>query len=108
MNWEKDELISNLKGKLIRGEQLNEVEIDSVVSALIKAKGYTQKPYFEIVYHDKFDRKERSIMQPEYSKIIHEDGFIRVKQRFTAEINRIVSEEEMEEFENIHDDKGEF
>lgn len=103
MNWEKDELISNLKGKLIRGEQLNEVEINSVVSALIKAKGYTQKPYFEIVYHDKFDRKERSIMQPEYSKIIHEDGFIRVKQRFTAEINRIVSEEEMEEFENIHD-----
>lgn len=103
MNWEKDELISNLKGKLIRGEQLNEVEINSVVSALIKAKGYTQKPYFEIVYHDKFDRKERSIMQPEYSKIIHEDGFIRVKQRFTVEISRIVSEEEMEEFDNIHD-----
>ncbi len=102
MNWEKDELISNLKGKLIRGEQLNEVEINSVVSALIKAKGYTQKPYFEIVYHDKFDRKERSIMQPEISKIIHEDGFIRVKQRFTAEINRIVNEEEMEEF--IHDE----
>ena len=103
MNWEKDELISNLKGKLTRGEQLNESEISSVVSALIKAKGYTQKPYFEIVYHDKFDRKERSIMQPEYSKIIHEDGFIRVKQRFTVEINRIVSEEEMEEFDNIHD-----
>lgn len=104
MNWEKDALISNLKGKLIRGEQLNEVEINSVVSALIKAKGYTQKPYFEIVYHDKFDRKERSIMQPEYSKIIHEDGFIRVKQRFSVEINRIVSEEEMKEFENIHDE----
>ena len=103
MNWEKDELISNLKGKLIRGEQLNEVEINSVVSALIKAKGYTQKPYFEIVYHDKFDRKERSIMQPEYSKLIYEDGFIRVKQRFTVEVNRIVSEEEMEEFGNIHD-----
>lgn len=102
MNWEKDELISNLKGKLIRGEQLNEVEINSVVSALIKAKGYTQKPYFEIVYHDKFDRKERSIMQPEFSKIIHEDGFIRMKQRFTVEINRIVNEEEMEEF--IHDE----
>lgn len=102
MNWEKDELISNLKGKLIRGEQLNEVEINSVVSALIKAKGYTQKPYFEIVYHDKFDRKERSIMQPEIFKIIHEDGFIRVKQRFTVEINRIVNEEEMEEF--IHDE----
>ena len=104
MNWEKDELISNLKGKLTRGEKLNESEISSVVSALIKAKGYTQKPYFEIVYHDKFDRKERSIMQPEYSKIIHEDGFIRVKQRFSVEINRIVSEEEMEEFENIHDE----
>lgn len=102
MNWEKDELISNLKGKLIRGEQLNEVEINSVVSALIKEKGYTQKPYFEIVYHDKFDRKERSIMQPEFSKIIHEDGFIRVKQRFTVEINRIVNEEEMKEF--IHDE----
>lgn len=96
MNWEKDELISNLKGKLIRGEQLNEVEINSVVSALIKAKGYTQKPYFEIVYHDKFDRKERSIMQPEYSRIIHEDGFIKVIQRFTVEIKRFITEEEME------------
>lgn len=103
MNLEKDKLITNLKDKLTRGEQLNEAEISSVVSALIKAKGYTQKPYFEIVYHDKFDRKERSIMQPEYSKIIHEDGFIRVKQRFSVEINRIVSEEEMEEFDNIHD-----
>lgn len=103
MNWEKDELISNLKGKLIRGEQLNEVEINSVVSALIKAKGYTQKPYFEIVYHDKFDRKERSIMQPEFSKIIHEDGFIKVIQRFTVEIKRFITEEEMEEIENIHD-----
>lgn len=104
MNWEKDELISNLKGKLIRGEQLNEVEINSVVSALIKAKGYTQKPYFEIVYHDKFDRKERSIMQPEFSKIIHEDGFIKVIQRFTVEIKRFITEEEMEEIENIHDE----
>lgn len=103
MNWEKDEFISNIKYKLTRGEQLNEVEISSVVSALIKAKGYTQKPYFEIVYHDKSDRKERSIMQPEYYKVIHEDGFIKVKQRFTAEITRIVNEDEMEEFENIHD-----
>lgn len=102
MNWEKDKFISNLRDKLTRGEQLNEVEINSVVSALIKAKGYTQKPYFEIVYHDKFDRKEHSIMQPESSKIIDEDGFIRVKQRFTVEINRIVNEEEMEEF--IHDE----
>lgn len=88
---------------MIRGEQLNEVEINSVVSALIKAKGYTQKPYFEIVYHDKFDRKERSIMQPEYSRIIHEDGFIKVIQRFTVEIKRFITEEEMEEIENIQD-----
>lgn len=104
MNWKKDELISNLKGKLIRGEQLNEVEINSVVSALIKAKGYTQKPYFEIVYHDKFDRKERSIMQPEFSRIIHEDGFIKVIQRFTVEVKRFITEEEMKEIENIHDE----
>lgn len=41
-------------------------------------------------------------MQPEFSKIIHEDGFIRVKQRFFVEINRIVNEEELEEF--IHDE----
>lgn len=99
MNWEKDKFISNIKDKLTRGEQLNEVEISSVVSALIKAKGYTQKPYFEIVYHDKFDRKERSIMQPEYSKFVHEDGFIKLKQRFTVETNIIVNEEEMEEFQ---------
>lgn len=104
MNWEKDKLISNLKDKLTRGERLNEVEISSVVSALIKAKGYTQKPYFEMVYHDKFDRKERSIMQPEYSRIIHEDGFIKVIQRFTVEIKRFITEEEMEEIENIHDE----
>lgn len=104
MNWEKDELISNLKGKLTRGEQLNEAEISSVVSALIKAKGYTQKPYFEIVYHDKFDRKERSIMQPEFSRIIHEDGFIKVIQRFTVEVKRLITEEEMKEIENIHDE----
>lgn len=104
MNWEKDKLISNLKDKLTRGERLNEVEISSVISALIKAKGYTQKPYFEIVYHDKFDRKERSIMQPEFSRIIHEDGFIKVIQRFTVEVKRFITEEEMKEIENIHDE----
>lgn len=104
MNWEKDELISNLKDKLTRGERLNEVEISSVISALIKAKGYTQKPYFEIVYHDKFDRKERSIMQPEFTRIIHEDGFIKVIQRFTVEVKRFITEEEMKEIENIHDE----
>lgn len=104
MNWEKDKLISNLKEKLTRGERLNEVEISSVISALIKAKGYTQKPYFEIVYHDKFDRKERSIMQPEFSRIIHEDGFIKVIQRFTVEVKRFITEEEMKEIENIHDE----
>lgn len=104
MNWEKDKLISNIKEKLTRGERLNEVEISSVISALIKAKGYTQKPYFEIVYHDKFDRKERSIMQPEFSRIIHEDGFIKVIQRFTVEVKRLITEEEMKEIENIHDE----
>ena len=88
---------------MLSGEQLNEVEISSVVSALIKAKGYMQKPYFEIVYHDKFDRKERSIMQPEY-KIIHEDGFIKVIQRFAVETKRIITEDELEEIENIYDE----
>lgn len=43
-------------------------------------------------------------MQPESSRIIHEDGFIKVIQRFTVEIKRFITEEEMEEIENIHDE----
>lgn len=42
-------------------------------------------------------------MQPEY-KIIHEDGFIKVIQRFAVETKRIITEDELEEIENIYDE----
>lgn len=97
MNWEKDEFIKNIRYKLHDGIKLNETEIDFVISAIIKAKGYTQKPYFELVYHDEYDRKERRIMQPEYSRIDKDRGFYVQKSAFSLVFNRTITEEEMEE-----------
>ena len=93
MNWEKDELISNIRNKLHNGIRLNETEIDSVVSSMIKAKGYTQEPYYEMVYHDEYDRKERRIMNPTYGRIIKMGDISIMEERFELVFNRKIREE---------------
>lgn len=103
MDLQKDDLIKNIRYKLHDGIKLTETEIDMVISALIKAKGYTQEPYYELVYHDQYDKKVRRIMQPEYSYTTKEGDIYVKKAVFGLEFNRIISEEEMEKL-NGHED----
>lgn len=103
MDWRKDEFIKNIKNKLLMGMQLNATEIDSVISALIKSKGYTQEPYYEIVYHDEYDRKQKRIMQPKYTRVVKVAGNYIKQQNFEIQFNRVLSEEEIKEYEDIHD-----
>lgn len=103
MDWAKDSFIKNIRCKLEQGEQMTETEINSVISALIKAKGYTQKPFYEVIYHDEYDRREKRIMQPVFSKVIKENGFYLQKQGYELVFQRIITEEEMKEYEDIDD-----
>lgn len=66
----KETYINNICEKLVRNEQLTAPEINSVISALRESNNCLQKPYYEVIYHDKYDNTERRIMEPVYSKII--------------------------------------
>lgn len=103
MNWDKDIFITNIRCKLEQGIKLTETEINSVISALIKAKGYTQKPFYEVIYHDEYDRREKRIMQPVFNKVIKENGYYLQKQGYELVFQRVITEEEMKENKNIHD-----
>lgn len=103
MDFQKDDFIRNMRYKLHDGIKLTEAEIDIVISALIKAKGYTQEPYYELVYHDQYDKKEHRIMQPEFSYTIKEGDIYVRKETFELEFNRILREEEIEELKGHED-----
>lgn len=103
MDWAKDSFIRKIRCKLGQGEQLTETEINSVISALIKAEGYTQKPFYEVIYHDEYDRREKRIMQPVFSKVIKENGYYLQQKGFELVFQRVITEEEMKEYENPYD-----
>lgn len=63
-NWNEEYFIEKIQKKLCEQQPLNENEIRTVITALRKAHNYTQTPYYEIVYHDEYDRQERRIMNP--------------------------------------------
>lgn len=90
MDWEKYELIKNIENKLNNGIRLNEAEINSVITALFKAKGYAQEPYFELIYHDEYNKKKRSIAYPSSTRIIEKDGKILKEECFEITVERLL------------------
>ena len=82
----KLEFIENIKRKLCNYERLDGNEITAIISALREANNCLQVPYYELVYHDKYDNTERRIVDPTYANTrtvidvcgdmcIHEDCF---------------------------------
>lgn len=103
IDWKEQETIKKIQDKLIRQRPLDHYEIEMVVSALRKAHDYTQKPFYEIIYHDEYDRQERRIMNP----ISHncrlssdDENFLIVRDSFELHFNRIVPRKKDEENES--------
>ena len=70
---DKEGFINNVHMKLCNNVQLNSSEIHTIISALRDSTNCFQEPYYEVIYHDKYDNTETRIMEPIYSRTI-DDG----------------------------------
>ena len=93
MNMGKEELINDITRKLCGNVQLNPNEIDTIRRALRESKHCFQEPYYEVIYHDKYDNTEVRRMNPIASRKIDMDGYSIQEDRFDLNFRRIVREE---------------
>lgn len=84
------EIIQNISRKLADDIPLTDYEKERVMYALNKVRDVKQVPYYEVVYHDEYDRTEHRIMNP-VSVRFQDDGHIRVrKDKFELDFNRLL------------------
>lgn len=97
MSNEKREYIQNIKSKLCNNEKLTYAEIHTIIAALSGSKECFQEPYYELVYHDRYDRIERRIMNPTKTLTYRTDygGINIAEDSFDLTFRRIIHEEDM-------------
>ena len=96
MNSEKFDYIENVRLKLLNNEKLSDAEFLTVIAALYESKECFQEPYYELVYHDKYDRVERRVMNPTRTLTYRTDsmGVNIAEDHFDLTFRRIVHEED--------------
>ena len=87
-----EEYIKRIMVKLFNGIRLEESEIQVINVALRKANNITQEPFYEVVYHDEYDRKEHRIMNPVGSGAVDHGDYIIQCDRFELDFNRYIPE----------------
>ena len=88
--WKKEEVVRGILRKLECSNVLTPYEFHCVSTALREANNIKQTPYYEVVYHDEYDRTEHRVMEP-VNVSIRDDGHIRIRQdRFELIFNRIL------------------
>ncbi len=90
---DKEGLIDDITRKLAAGIQLDPNEINMIRSALRESKHCFQEPYYEVIYHDKYDNTETRIMEPIASRIVDMDGYSIQEDRFDLNFRRVIREE---------------
>ena len=90
IDWKNEEFIEMILRKLCQGVKLDEYEIECVSAALRKANDITQEPYYEVVYHDEYNRTEHRIMNPVDSKSVDHGDYISQRDRFEVNFNRCI------------------
>ena len=91
-DWKAEYAIEGIQRKLCEQRPLTENEIHMVMTALRKQHGYTQEPYYELVYHDEYDRQEKRIMNPTSHSCgtIPGEDYLLVSDGFELHFNRVV------------------
>lgn len=98
----KEGFIEDITRKLCENVQLNSHEIHAIVSALRESNHCFQEPYYEVIYHDKYDNTETRIMNPVDSKIIQmPSGEFVQNDRFDLSFRRIVPREIADKYKMI-------
>lgn len=65
----KEDFIKDITMKLCGNVKLNPNEITTIIRALRESEHCFQEPYYEVIYHDKYNNTETRIMNPVDSKI---------------------------------------
>ena len=92
---DKEGRINNITRKLCENVQLDQQEIHTIISALRESIHCFQEPYYEVIYHDKYDNTETRIMNPVDSRInqMPSGEFIQ-EDRFDLSFRRMVRKED--------------
>lgn len=90
----KEGFIKDITRKLCENVQLNQQEINTIISALRESEHCFQEPYYEVIYHDKYDNTERRIMEPISSRRMDMDGYSIQEDRFDLNFRRIIRGDE--------------
>jgi len=88
----KEGFIEDITRKLCENVQLNHNEIRTIISALRESNHCFQEPYYEVIYHDKYDNTETRIMNPVASRIEYMNGYSVQEDRFDLNFRRIIRE----------------
>lgn len=91
MGMNKEAFIKDITRKLCSNVQLDQQEIYTIISALRESNHCFQEPYYEVIYHDKYDNTESRIMNPVDSKSIElPSGALVQEDRFVVNFRRFV------------------
>ena len=91
----KEEFINDITRKLCSGVRLKASEINMIIRALRESYNYLQKPYYEVIYHDKYDNTETRIMEPIASRKMEDmNGYFIQEDRFDLNFRRIIRGDE--------------
>ncbi len=88
----KEGFIKDITWKLCENIQLNQQEINTIISALRESGHCFQEHYYEVIYHDKYDNTETRIMNPVDSRRMDMDGYFIQEDRFNLNFRRIIRE----------------
>lgn len=86
----KEGFINDIARKLCDNVQLNQQEINTIIKALRESEHCFQEPYYEVIYHDKYDNTETRIMNPVASRRTDMNGYFVQEDRFDLIFSRIV------------------
>lgn len=88
--YKKELIINNIIRKLEVSNILTPYEFHCVNTALRRANDLKQIPYYEVVYHDEYDKTEHRVMEP-VNVTLRDDGHIKIRQdRFELNFNRML------------------
>lgn len=90
----KEGFIKDITWKLCENVQLNQNEISKIISALRESEHCFQEPYYEVIYHDKYDNTETRIMNPVDSRIMDMDDYSIREDHFDLWFRRFIKEED--------------
>lgn len=86
-------MINEIAKKLyLGGMGMTQTEIEICISALREKFNCVQEPYFEVVYHDEFDRKQSRIMNPvsHNCRLAYDDEHLIVNDKFEVNFERLI------------------